>query len=289
MQGYVKDFHTTGLSWNPKGEDALKVSTSTTTASSSGDLPPPPPPVDHEKLRKMQEDAVKKSKSSGTVDTAALFNQINAIDGEGKKTFLKQVKKEERNLYSKAIEKGETVKPQQEVKKATDNKSKKKRITGTPVLELKDNKWQIENHDGNKNIQIQVEVPKHAIYVSKCDNSLINITGKFNSITLDDCQKTTVSFDQAVASCDVVNCKSVKIEVRGTIPTVLIDKSDGAYVYLSKTSFDTSIITSKSSELNVSVAIGNDEYKEMAIPEQYISKYDPQTGKLATVINSHLG
>jgi len=59
--------------------------------------------------------------------------------------------------------------------------------------------------------------------------------------------------------------------------------------FLSKSSFDTSIFTSKSSELNVSVAISNDEYKEMAIPEQFISKYDPQTGKLNTTLNSHVG
>jgi len=65
MQNYVKEFHLTGLTWNPKGEDALKVLNSPTTTSSTksvsggGDIPPPPP-VDHEKLRKLQEDAVKK-------------------------------------------------------------------------------------------------------------------------------------------------------------------------------------------------------------------------------------
>jgi len=94
MQNYVKEFHTTGLSWNPKGEDALKVlnssSSNNTSTTSSGDLPPPPPPVDHEKLRKMQEDAVKKNnKSSATSDPDALFKQINSIDGEGKKKFFK--------------------------------------------------------------------------------------------------------------------------------------------------------------------------------------------------------
>lgn len=65
MQNYVKEFHLTGLTWNPKGEDALKVlnspptTSSTKSVSGGGDIPPPPP-VDHEKLRKLQEDAVKK-------------------------------------------------------------------------------------------------------------------------------------------------------------------------------------------------------------------------------------
>jgi len=208
-----------------------------------------------------------------------------------KKNFLKHVSKDERNLYSKAVEKGDTVKTTQteQPKKEVVSSKKKKRITGSPVLECRDNKWCVENQDSNKNIQIQIEIPKQVIYITKCDNSLINVQGKFNSITLDDCQKCTVSFDTAVASCDIVNCKGVKVEVRGSIPTVLIDKSDGAHIYLSKTSFETGIITSKSSELNVSASIGNDEYKEMAIPEQYVSKYDAQTGKLVTTINSHLG
>jgi len=45
-----------------------------------------------------------------------------------KKTFLKEVKKEDRNLYSKAIEKGETVKTTVTTKEQPkkDNKKKEK-------------------------------------------------------------------------------------------------------------------------------------------------------------------
>jgi len=188
------------------------------------------------------------------------------------------------------LKKGETVKTTVTTKEQPkkDNK-RKKRINGSPIFECRDNKWVVQNQDSNNNISIQVESPKQVIYISQCDNTFITVQGKFNTITLDDCQKCSISFENAVASCDIINCKSVKVEVRGSVPTVLIDKSDGAHVFLSKSSFDTSIFTSKSSELNVSVAISNDEYKEMAIPEQFISKYDPQTGKLNTTLNSHVG
>lgn len=291
MQAYAKEFHTTGLSWNPKGGDAKTCNPtgSQPQASGSGDLPPPPPPVDHEKLRKMQEAAVKSS-SSKTVDTGALFSQINSINAEGDKG-LRKVSKEERNLYSKAVEKGEagSSAATQVVKKEPPKTAKKKRITGNPILQCADNKWSVENQDGNQAIVINIEQPKQVVYVAKCDNCLIQIKGKFNTITLDDCVKTSVSFDAVVGSCDVVNCKSVKIEVMGSVPTVLIDKTDGAHVFLSKTSLATCIISSKSSEMNVSVAIGNDDYKEMAIPEQFTSTYDVKTGKLNTVVNSHLG
>lgn len=51
--GYVKQWHTTGLAWNPKGGDALSASVPSAPSSSvaappttsSGGPPPPPPPT----------------------------------------------------------------------------------------------------------------------------------------------------------------------------------------------------------------------------------------------------
>jgi adenylyl cyclase-associated protein len=43
----------------------------------------------------------------------------------------------------------------------------------------------------------------------------------------------------------------VKIQVRGKVPTVAIDKTDGVVVYLSPESLTTTFSTSKSSEMCV--------------------------------------
>jgi len=172
--------------------------------------------------------------------------------------------------------------------KKQKQKQKKKRITGSPKTELLESKWYIQNHDGNKQIIIEIETIKQAVYICKCDECNIEIKGKFNSVTLDDCYKTNLLFETAVASCDLINNNTVKVQVTGSVPTILVDKSDGVGIFLSKTSLETSIITSKSSEMNVSIPSGVDDYKEIPIPEQYVTKWDSKQGKLITETSSHV-
>ena len=44
LQAFVKEHHTTGLVWNPKGVDAKSVAKPATNGSTPGGPPPPPPP-----------------------------------------------------------------------------------------------------------------------------------------------------------------------------------------------------------------------------------------------------
>lgn len=55
--------------------------------------------------------------------------------------------------------------------------------------------------------------------------------------------------DELLSSLEVVNCQSVKVQVRGKVPTVAIDKTDGIVTILSKESLGANFITSKSSEM----------------------------------------
>lgn len=212
-----------------------------------------------------------------------LFSELNSI-GSGE-TALK-LHKVETHEKTKNRSQEEKVYVVSETKPKT---TKKSRITGESKKELKDNKWYVENFEGKHDIVVEVTSPKEAVYIRMCDNSSITIKGKLNSVVFDNCQKANLVFDSIVASCEVVNCKSVKIQVLGTVPTVLIDKTDGGIVYLSKESLKTQIISSKSSELNVSVPVGEDDQKELPIPEQFLTQYDEKTEKLVTTFNSHLG
>ena len=54
----------------------------------------------------------------------------------------------------------------------------------------------------------------------------------------------------------------------GSVPTVMIDSTDGCQIFLSKQSLKTEIVSSKSSEMNVCVPKGQD-YTEIPIPEQF--------------------
>jgi len=161
-----------------------------------------------------------------------------------------------------------------------------KRITGQPVTELKaGQKWVVENHDGNKKVEIEADSIKQTAYIYKCDNSNIVVKGKLNSITLDNCQKTNLIFESLVAVCDVVNCKTVKVQINGTVPTVQIDKTDGIVVYLNEKTLNTTFVTSKSSEMNIALPEGTDDFKEFPIPEQYVTVYE--NGKFKTTVSSH--
>lgn len=70
---------------------------------------------------------------------------------------------------------------------------------------------------------------------------------------LDSCKKTGVVLDSVVSSVEFVNCQSVQMQVLNKVPTVSIDKTDGCQIYLNDQSLDVSIVSAKSSEMNVLV------------------------------------
>jgi len=150
---------------------------------------------------------------------------------------------------------------------------------------LEGNKWVVEYQNGNKSIVIEDTEPKHTVYIYRCINSTVQIKGKVNTITVDECKKTGVVFENAIAQCEVVNSTSVEVQVTGKVPAFAIDKTSGCQLYLSAASLDTEIVTSKSSEMNVLIPSG-DDVVELPIPEQYRSLI--KNGKLVTEISSHV-
>ena len=83
---------------------------------------------------------------------------------------------------------------------------------------------------------------------------------------------------------EIVNSKSLQIQVTGKAPTVSADKTDGLHLFLSKDSLDTELLTSKCSETNVSWPNGED-WEEKAVPEQFITTI--KEGKVRTEIVQH--
>ncbi|KAG1680065.1 Adenylyl cyclase-associated protein 2 [Nymphon striatum] len=71
---------------------------------------------------------------------------------------------------------------------------------------------------------------------------------------------TAILFDNIVACMEFINCQSVKAQVTGSVPTVSVDKTDGFQMYMSPQSMNCEIITSKSSEMNVSYPQPNGDY-----------------------------
>lgn len=58
----------------------------------------------------------------------------------------------------------------------------------------------------------------------------MQVKGKVNALTIDECSKVGVVFENLVASCEVVNSTGVQVQVTGLVPTIIVDKCDGVQV-----------------------------------------------------------
>jgi len=88
------------------------------------------------------------------------------------------------------------------------------------------------------------------------------------------CKNVQVVFEGALANFEVVDCDKVKVQVKTTCPTFQVDKTDSIVIYLSYASRTSTIVTSKSSDMNVSFPETDkedSEWKEVPIPEQFVS------------------
>ena len=82
-----------------------------------------------------------------------------------------------------------------------------------PVLELQNKKWVVEYQEGKKDLVIDNTNRNQTVYVFKCNNSVLQIKGKINSVTLDSCTKSAIVVEDLVSTCEFVNCKSVQAQV----------------------------------------------------------------------------
>ncbi|XVF01111.1 hypothetical protein REPUB_Repub04eG0060000 [Reevesia pubescens] len=161
---------------------------------------------------------------------------------------------------------------------------------GPPKLELQmGRKWVVENQIGRKNLAIDDCDSKQSVYVFGCKDSVLQILGKVNNITIDKCTKMGVVFKDVVAACEIVNCSGVEVQCQGSAPTISVDNTSGCQLYLSKDSLGASITTAKSSEINVLVpateSVG--DWGEHSLPQQYIHVF--KDGQFETTPVSHSG
>jgi len=274
LRQWIKVHHTTALTWGGSADAASFVGASPAPAAASGGSSggpppppagPPPPPVD---LGTTTSGGGKKH-----VDTAALFAEINAVkerQAGGKTEGLRHVTKDMKVKYQ-----DKSALPSAPTPKASTGGGGPKKAAAVssapPKLELQGNKWLVEHQIGNREIVISEVEAKQTVYIYKCENSVVQVKGKINAITLDTCKKTGLVFDNCISSVEAVNCNSVQIQITGKVPSILVDKSSGVQLFLSKDCLDVEIVTSKSDEMNVVLPGKNagDDIEEIAIPEQF--------------------
>ncbi|PPR00051.1 hypothetical protein CVT24_009007 [Panaeolus cyanescens] len=279
---YVKKYHTTGLSWNPKG---ISVDSYKPPASSAGAPPAPPPPPPPPKAAA----PVPAAPSSG--GAAAVFAQLNR--GEEVTKGLRKVDKSEMTHKNPALRAGSVV-PASSLGtpgKKPVKPTKPQALAGKkpPKFALEGTKWIIEYHE-NESVTVEETEINQAVNIFNCKASTIIIKGKVNTVNIYNCQKTSVLVHSVVASIGITASPSFQIQILGSAPMIQIDQTDSGQVYLSRDSLSTEITTAKCSAINISLPVEGEEdgvFEEQPVPEML--KTVVSNGKLITTVVEHSG
>lgn len=260
LQSYVLAHHTTGLSWNTRGGNAMN---NLKPAPANCGVPPPPPPgiPPPPPMMKLEPKAVVADDGR-----AALFDSINK--GTEITSGLKKVTDDMKTHKNPSLREGPKPFVKQSSPSATQAPAKEP-PTRPPKLVLEGKKWFVEYQQDKPNLIISQTRMDQCVYIYRCENTVVQVKGKVNSVILDSCKKSSVVFDNLVSSAEVVNCQSCQVQVMGVMPTLSIEKTDGCQVYLSKESLNTEIITAKSTAMNILIPKDDGDFMECPIPEQF--------------------
>lgn len=280
MRKYVTEYHTTGLSWNPKG---VTVEQFQQSQGSSGPPPPPPPPP--------PPSATLPGPTPG--GAAAVFAELNRGDEVTK--GLRKVDKSEMTHKNPALRAGSVV-PATPASPSAVRKpikpSKPHALSGKkPAKFLLDgNKWLIEYQENESALTVENAEISQSVNIFGCKNTTVIIKGKINAVTIVNSTKTSVLVESVVSSISVTSSHSFALQVTGSAPMIQLDSTDSGQIYLSKASLGVELTTAKCSSINVSLPVEGEEegiFEEHAMPEML--KTIVKDGKLVTTIVEHVG
>lgn len=149
---------------------------------------------------------------------------------------------------------------------------------GPPIKELqKDLNWVIENYDGVPNLLLDQVEKQQLVCIINCRNTTIRISSKVKSICIDGCDRVNIVCEDVVSAVELVNSDRCKVQTLGKVHSFAIDKCNGVNIFLSKASLEAEFVTSKSSEMNVTIpdsspGAEDGDQIEMPIPEQFVTR-----------------
>lgn len=261
---FVKQNHTAGVSWNQSGVDA-KEAIATTPASqaneqSSGTSAPPPPPLPPPSLETDDESTRNNSAASTSMDD--VFAQIN--QGSDVVSGLRKVRKGDISPSTISLTQTKSV-PSSGGKIPTPGQA----IKHAPRKELQGNRWLVEHFENDRSIVIDNIENNHVVSIYGCSNCTIQIKGKLNAVTMNQCSKVGLLVDTLISTLDIIRCVSFELEIKSSVPTVSIDSSENGQIYLNPSSLNTQILTSKCSALNLTIPSKTEgsSMEEHALPE----------------------
>ncbi|KAL2490708.1 Cyclase-associated protein 1 [Abeliophyllum distichum] len=276
LRDYVKSHYPLGPVWSATGKTAASAPPKAPMRGPGAPAPPPPPPAS------LFSSETPQASSHPKEGMTAVFQEINSGNSvtAGLRKVTNDMKTKNRADRTGVVSVGE------KGHGGAPSLSK----AGPPKFELQmGRKWTVENQIGQKNLLIKDCDSKQSVYVFGCKDSVVQIQGKVNNITIDKCTKMGLVFMDVVAACEIVNCSGVEVQCQGSAPTISVDNTAGCQLYLSKDSLEASITTAKSSEINVLVPGSGPEsdWGEHSLPQQYVHVY--KDGHFVTTPVSHSG
>ncbi|GKB72442.1 cyclase-associated protein 1-like protein [Tanacetum coccineum] len=277
LRDFVKSHYALGPVWSATGATVSAPAKSSKPGAPSAPNPPP---------ASLSSSGASSSSSSSSSQPkqgmSAVFQEISSKPvTAGLRKVTDDMKSKNRKDRAGIVSSGE-----KEARKSAPSAAK----VGPPKLELvMGRKWVVENQIGVKDLCIDECDAKQTVYIFGCKDSVLQVKGKVNNITVDKCTKMGVLFTDVVAAFEIVNCNSVEVQCQGAAPTISIDNTSGCQLYLSKDSLESSITTAKASEVNVMVPAEDPDadMAEHAMPQQYIHIY--KDGNFITTPVSHSG
>lgn len=262
LHKYIRQTHTTGLVWNPRGGDAasnISKSGAPPPPPPMGGMPPPPPPPASLGAGLADQDANARS---------ALLRDLN--QGTDITKNLRRVNKnEDRSLLTPMSDRSSR-------SKSPDPARATPAINRVPKFEFEGRKWALEYHNGSVQEQFTIQATEmnQSVNIYRCERIMVVVNGKINSITVDSCKKLSIVFDDIVSLVEFINCQNIQAQPMGKVPTITIDKTDGIQLFLRKESLGVELVSAKSAEINVCVINeSTGDYKEHAIPEQLKTRW----------------
>eukprot|EP00455_Lapot_gusevi_P026826 TRINITY_DN282_c0_g1_i7.p1 TRINITY_DN282_c0_g1~~TRINITY_DN282_c0_g1_i7.p1 ORF type:complete len:349 (+),score=167.73 TRINITY_DN282_c0_g1_i7:487-1533(+) len=299
LRAYIKAHHTTGLTWKPNGADlaSYKPGKPAGAAPAPGPVVPGPgpalgaggPPLGASVPPAMPpanlDMGAPPAPAAGPAGLGAVFAQLN----QGHDALVSGLRKVTKDMKSKpessvVVESGEKKRPEAPVAAA-----KAAPAALPPALYEKQGKWFVEHYTGGQ-VEIDAETlnVKQNIYIYKCKNTTVIVPSKCKAITVDACDKTNVIFPSVVSTLEVVNSKNIGVQVNEIAPSISIEKTSSCQLYLSRSAVEArpDIVTSNITALNVIVpgATEADDPIELAIPEQYTSRFTSNTSMSTEVV-----
>lgn len=295
LKSYIKEFHMTGLTWNPKGlalaEYQSKSASSAPPAAPAGGPPPPPPPPPPPGPPPPPPAGSAPAAPAG--GHAALFADLSK--GADVTKGLRKVDKSEMTHKNPALRASSVVpastSPAAAPKRPT-KPTKPQALAGKKPSKfaLEGNKWVIEYQEDVSRLDVENVEMNQTVNLYGCKKATIVIKGKVNAVTIANCNKTSVLVESVVSTVSVTNSPSFTLQITGNAPTIQLDSTDSGQIFLSKDCLGVEITTAKCSSINVNLPVEGEEdgvFEEKAMPEMLMTKV--VGGKLETTVVEHVG